>query len=90
MGEVDGGGELREVLDLAADVVVALLESLETGDGLAAEAERRGDLGPVDLESSASWLYFFWEQDKISSALFILYSFPPKLLSDGPRIARCP
>jgi hypothetical protein len=42
---------------MAADVVVALLEGLEPGDGLAAQAERRGDLGPVDLESCAS-LYF--------------------------------
>jgi len=57
VGKVDGGGEFRELLDLAAGVVVALLESLETGDGLAAEAERRGDLGPVDLESCASGLY---------------------------------
>jgi hypothetical protein len=53
-GEVDGGGLLREQLDLAAGILVALLEGLEGGDGLAAEAQRAGDLGPVELESSAS------------------------------------
>lgn len=54
MGKVDGGGELGKLLDLAADVVVALLEGLEAGDRLAAKAERGGDLGPVDLESCAA------------------------------------
>jgi hypothetical protein len=53
-GEVDGGGLLRELLDLAAGVLVALLEGLEGGNGLATEAERAGDLGPVKLESCAS------------------------------------
>lgn len=54
MGEVDGRGELRELLSLAADVVAALLESLETGDRLATETKRCGDLGPVELEGCAS------------------------------------
>lgn len=53
-GEVDGGGLLRELLDAAAGVVVALLESLQGGHGLAAETQRAGHLGPVDLESGAS------------------------------------
>lgn len=53
-GEVDGGGLLGEDLELAAGVLVALLEGLEGGDGLATEAERAGDLGPVKLESCAS------------------------------------
>lgn len=66
-GEVDGGGLLREQLDLAAGILVALLEGLEGGDGLAAEAQRAGDLGPVELESSAS--LFGREHGKISSSL---------------------
>ena len=57
LGEVDGGRLLGEELHLAADVVVALLEGLEADHRLAAQAEGRGDLGPVDLESCAS-LYF--------------------------------
>lgn len=56
LGEVDGGGLLAELLDLAADVLVALLEGLEGGDGLATETEGAGDLGPVKLESCASLL----------------------------------
>lgn len=54
MGEVDGGRLLSQLLDLAAGVLVALLEGLEGGDGLAAEAQGRGDLDPVELESCAS------------------------------------
>ena len=53
-GEVDRRGLLRQLLDLAARVLVALLEGLQRGDGLAAEAERAGDLGPVELEGGAS------------------------------------
>ncbi|KAI6775732.1 hypothetical protein HG530_002490 [Fusarium avenaceum] len=63
LGEIDGGGLLREVLDLAADVLVALLEGLQGGDGLATETEGAGDLGPVKLESCAS----LSEKGKISS-----------------------
>lgn len=64
LGEVDGGGLLGQLLDLAAGILVALLESLEGGDGLAAEAQGRGDLDPVELESCAS---LFDEKMKISS-----------------------
>ena len=52
--EVDLGRLLREHLHLAADVFVALLERLEARHRLAAKAERRGNLGPVELESCAS------------------------------------
>lgn len=51
-------------MDLAASVLVALLEGLQRGDGLAAEAEGAGDLDPVKLKSSAS---LFREKVKISS-----------------------
>jgi hypothetical protein len=53
-GEVDGRGLLGELLDLAARILVALLEGLQGRDGLTAEAQRAGDLGPVELESCAS------------------------------------
>ena len=53
MGEVDRGGLLTQDLDLAAGILVARLEGLERGNRLAAEAERRDDLGPVELESGA-------------------------------------
>ncbi|KAI6753107.1 hypothetical protein HG531_005276 [Fusarium graminearum] len=56
LGEVDGGGLLLELLDLAADVLVALLEGLQGGNSLATETEGAGDLGPVKLESCASLL----------------------------------
>jgi hypothetical protein len=52
--EVDLGGQLRQGLDLAAGVLVALLEGLQRGDGLAAQAEGGRDLGPVELEGGAS------------------------------------
>lgn len=52
--EVNGLGLLGQDLDLAAGVIVALLEGLERSGGLAAEAERGGHLGPVDLESGAA------------------------------------
>lgn len=48
--EVDLGGLLLEGLELAAGVIVALLEGMEGGDGLAAEAERGSDLCPVELD----------------------------------------
>jgi hypothetical protein len=54
VGEVDGLGLLGQDLDLAAGVVVALLEVLERSSGLAAKAERGRNLGPVDLESGAA------------------------------------
>lgn len=53
-GEVDGLGLLGKELDLAARIVVTLLESLQRGSGLAAEAERAGRLDPVDLKSGAT------------------------------------
>ena len=53
-GEIDGRGLLGELLNLATRVLVALLEGLEGRDGLAAETQRAGHLGPVELESSAS------------------------------------
>lgn len=54
LGEVDGGGLLGQDLDLSAGVLVARLEGLQGGDGLAAETERLGDLGPVELEGGAA------------------------------------
>jgi hypothetical protein len=53
-GEVDGLGLLRKELNLAARIIVTLLEGLQRGSGLAAEAERAGRLDPVDLESGAT------------------------------------
>lgn len=52
--KVDRLALLRERLHLAAGVVVAVLESLEGGGGLAAEPQGAGHLGPVELESCAS------------------------------------
>lgn len=52
--EIDGLGGLGERLDLATGSVVAVLESLQGGSGLATEAEAGGHLGPVELESCAS------------------------------------
>lgn len=49
-GKVDGRGQLRELLHLAPDVVVARLEGLQRGDGLAAQAEGGLDLCPVELQ----------------------------------------
>ena len=54
VGEVNGLGLLRQDLDLAAGIVVALLEGLQRGGGLAAEAEGGRNLGPVDLESGTA------------------------------------
>lgn len=52
--EVDGLGLLGKNLELAARIVVTLLEALESGGRLAAEAERAGHLGPVDFESGTA------------------------------------
>ncbi|KKA16138.1 hypothetical protein T310_10285 [Rasamsonia emersonii CBS 393.64] len=52
--EVDRLGLLRQHLDLAASIVVALLESLQRRSRLAAKAQRAGHLGPVDLQSGAT------------------------------------
>lgn len=54
VGEVDGLGLLGQDLDLAAGIIVALLERLQRGGGLAAEAEGGRNLGPVDLECGAA------------------------------------
>lgn len=54
VAEVDGLGLLRENGDLAARVVVALLEGLEGGGGLAFETELGADCGPVELEGCAA------------------------------------
>jgi hypothetical protein len=54
--EVDGLGLLGENSNLAAGIVVTLLESLQRRSGLAAKAQRAGDLGPVDFESGATLL----------------------------------
>lgn len=53
-GEVDGRGLLGQGLDPAARVLVALLEGLKGGSRLAAETQRAGHLGPVELESGAA------------------------------------
>jgi len=63
--EVDRRGLLLQLGDLAAGVLVALLEGLQGGDRLAAKAQRAGDLGPVELEGGAS--LFRVEGEKISS-----------------------
>ena len=54
VGEVDILGGFGEELHLTSGVVVALLEGLQGGGRLAAEAERAGDLDPVDFESGAA------------------------------------
>lgn len=54
VGKVDGLGLLGQDLDLAAGVIVALLEGLQRGGGLAAEAEGGRDLDPIDLECGAA------------------------------------
>lgn len=56
MREVDGLGLLGENGDLAAGVVVALLERLQGGGGVAFEAKLRAELGPVELEGCAALL----------------------------------
>ena len=54
MREVDGLGLLGQDLQLAAGLIVTLLEGLEGGGCLATEAEGAGDLSPVELESGAA------------------------------------
>lgn len=50
MGEVDGLGLLLKLGELAASVIVALLEGDERVGGLALEGELLGELGPVELD----------------------------------------
>lgn len=54
VGEVDGLGLLGQNGDLAARVVVALLESLEGSGSGAFEAELGAQLRPVEFESGAT------------------------------------
>jgi len=54
LGEVDALGLLGKELDLAARIVVTLLEGLEGGGCLTAETEGAGHLGPVDFESGTA------------------------------------
>lgn len=52
--EVDGLRLLGQDGHFAARIVVALLEGLEGGGGVAFEAQLRADLRPVELEGGAS------------------------------------
>jgi hypothetical protein len=54
VGEVDGLGLLGENSNLAAGVVVALLELLQGGGGGTLQAQLGAELGPVELKSSAA------------------------------------
>ena len=54
--EVDVLGLLGEDGDLAAGVIVALLERLEGSGGVSLETELLGQLGPVELEGCAALL----------------------------------
>jgi len=54
IGEVNGLRLLREDGDLAARIVIALLEGLERSGSLTLETKLRGELGPVELEGSAA------------------------------------
>jgi hypothetical protein len=54
VGEVDSRRRLGELLESATRILIALLERLEGGDGLAAESEVGGDCLPVKLESCAT------------------------------------
>ena len=56
MREVDVLGLLGEDSDLAAGVIVALLERLEGSGGVSLETELLGQLGPVELEGCAALL----------------------------------
>lgn len=56
VGEVDGGWLLLESRELAAGILVALLEGVEGGDSGSTESEVRGDCCPVKLESCATLL----------------------------------
>ena len=64
VSEVDGGRLLGQLLELAAGVVVALLEGLQRCNRLAAQTQRGGDFGPVKLESCGS----LRKRKKISSS----------------------
>ena len=52
--EVDGLGLRLEQVELAARVVVALLEGLEGGGRLTFEAEGGGDFGPVEFQGGGA------------------------------------
>jgi len=54
VGEVDSRRRLGELLESATRILIALLERLEGGDGLAAESEVGSDCLPVKLESCAT------------------------------------
>lgn len=54
VGEVDSLGLLGEDLDLAARIIVALLEGLESLGGGTTEAEFGAQVGPVDLGGGAA------------------------------------
>lgn len=54
MRDVDLLGQFRKLLYAAPGVLVALLEGLERGSGLATEAERGGYFRPIELECCAS------------------------------------
>lgn len=56
LGEVDGLGLLGEDLDLAARVIVALLEVGERLGGVASQTELAAQVGPVDFEGSRTLL----------------------------------
>lgn len=56
--KVDGLGLLRQSLNLAARVVVTLLEGLQGCSRLATEAERAGNLGPVEFQGGAALVMF--------------------------------
>ena len=58
MVKVDGLGLLRQSLNLAARVVVTLLEGLQGCSRLATEAERAGNLGPVEFQGGAALVMF--------------------------------
>lgn len=69
VGKVDGLGLLGENGDLAASIVIALLEGLERRSGLAAKAKRVGHFGPVELESGATLLVL-----RIEAISFMMYT----------------
>lgn len=54
VGKVDGLGMFAQLLELAAGVVVALLEGDQRVGGAAPEAQLGANLGPVDFEGCAA------------------------------------
>ena len=54
MSEVNFGGLFGELGYSATGIFIALLERLEGGGSLAAETERGGDFGPIELERCTS------------------------------------